>query len=370
MTAIRYKYLVRDTAKSGQVRYYVRRAGFPKIRINGEPGSAPFMRAYHDAIAAMEGQPVALPSARSVRTVRKDSFEWLVNLYYQSPVFQGHAPSTQNKRRGILRRICEEHGHRSKDIPQAAIRAGRDKRGATPAAANNYLKALKAVFRWAVDQHLVETNPVLGVEHLKLHNQIGHHTWTAAECAQFEAAHALGTMPRMAYALAYYTGARRSDLVTLGRQHITGNVIAWDQVKSGQKRARRVVLPVLPELRAAIDAMPTTPALHFIHTVFDKPFSAKSFGGKFKDWTTAANLPDHCTLHGLRKALGMRLAEGGATENEIAAVLGHADTSTAKIYTRAASQVRLAQAGMRTIQTQSVPASTASGDPLGQFGEK
>ena len=78
-------------------------------------------------------------------------------------------------------------------------------------------------------------------------------------------------------------------------------------------------------------------------------------GNAVKRWTQEAGLPDECALHGLRKALGSRLAEAGLTEHQIAAVLGHAGTGAVKAYTRGADQKRLAAEALRTLEAQSVP---------------
>jgi len=78
-------------------------------------------------------------------------------------------------------------------------------------------------------------------------------------------------------------------------------------------------------------------------------------GNAMKRWTQQAGLPGGCALHGLRKALGSRLAEAGLTEHQIAAVLGHAGTGAVKAYTRGADQKRLAAEALRTLGAQSVP---------------
>jgi len=54
--------------------------------------------------------------------------------------------------------------------------------------------------------------------------------------------------------------------------------------------------------------------------------------------------------HGLRKAAGGLLAEMGCTENEIRAVLGHADERTTAIYTRSASRRMLAASAMKKME--------------------
>ena len=49
--------------------------------------------------------------------------------------------------------------------------------------------------------------------------------WTDEECAAFEKRWAPGTMERRAYALALYTGQRKSDLVVMTRAHRKDGVI-------------------------------------------------------------------------------------------------------------------------------------------------
>lgn len=361
MAQVRYQHLINDKDRHGNVRWYVRIKGHKKVRIREEAGSEAFTAAYHAAVSSIKEPQVNTNPVH----VGRNSFEWLVNQYYQSAAFQRGADATKKQRRNILGRICAEHGHMPMDIPRKSIRAGRDARAATPGAANNYLKTMKALYAWAVEQEHIDENPVIGVTRLRPKHSNGFHTWTPAQCLAYERAHPLGTMARLAYAIALYTGARRSDVVRLGRQHMSSGTLAWNQFKSAGKNTERVEVPILPELRDAIDAMPMT-GMHFITTAHGKPFSVAGFGNRFKEWAREANLPNECAIHGLRKALGARLAEGGATENEIAAALGHAGTSTAKIYTRKANQKRLAKAAMSTLQDQSVPPSGTEIIPVGQ----
>lgn len=55
------------------------------------------------------------------------------------------------------------------------------------------------------------------------------------------------------------------------------------------------------------------------------------------------------------------MAEAGATENEIAAKLGHSDTRSASIYTKGANQQRLADAAIRRHTQQSASQNTVAG---------
>jgi integrase len=69
----------------------------------------------------------------------------------------------------------------------------------------------------------------------------------------------------------------------------------------------------------------------------------KGFGNKMRVWCDAAGLPQ-CSAHGLRKAAATRLAESGATTQEIMAVTGHQSLHQVEVYTRAAARPGMADA--------------------------
>lgn len=118
----------------------------------------------------------------------------------------------------------------------------------------------------------------------------------------------------------------------------------WVQQKTG----KRVSILITPELGQALDTA-TSKRMHYVETAHGQPFSVKGFGAAVKRRESKAGLPDTRSLHGLRKADGVRMAEIGATENEIAARLGHTDSRSASVYTKGANQERLADAAVRRI---------------------
>ncbi|MCL4068630.1 hypothetical protein M3484_18860 [Pseudomonas sp. GX19020] len=81
------------------------------------------------------------------------------------------------------------------------------------------LKAIKQVFKFAVQYEHLSQNPAADVEQLKSKGD-GYHSWTLDEIEKFESVHPVGTTARLALALALYTGQRRSDLVQFGKQHV------------------------------------------------------------------------------------------------------------------------------------------------------
>ena len=65
--------------------------------------------------------------------------------------------------------------------------------------------------------------------------------------------------------------------------------LTWRPSKTSQTTGKVLTIPVLPELQAALDAMPRSDALTFLLTEYGRPFaSAAAFGNKFADWCVGA----------------------------------------------------------------------------------
>jgi integrase len=190
-------------------------------------------------------------------------------------------------------------------------------------------------------------------------------TWGDAQIAQYRARWPLGTTARLAIELLLNIAARREDAHAIGKQHIVLNdkgkeCLSWRPSKTRRSTGKRLTIRVLPELRAAIDAMPKSDALAFILNDYGKPFaSAAAFGNKFADWCIAAGLkPVTCDdgrvrnyrAHGLRKAALTILAQHGATGAELMAVSGHSSLAQVQPYIDAVDQERLADAALAKLE--------------------
>jgi integrase len=150
---------------------------------------------------------------------------------------------------------------------------------------------------------------------------------------QYEARHPIGSNARLALALLLYTGARRSDIVLLGRQHVKDGWIKFIAQKNQKRRPVTIELPMPPTLATIIDAT-ITGALTFLVTEYGKPFTAAGFGAWFRKRCDEANLPG-CSAHGLCKAGAARAAENGATAQELMAIFGWLSLKEAERYTAA-----------------------------------
>lgn len=342
MIEVRLKHLVQDVDRHGNLRFYVRMPGRPKVRLREQPGTAKFLAEYQKAVNGehASGRPAPTPLA-------PQSLRWLSHSYQHSAEFRQLEPRTQKVRALILHTICStKHrtGKKLGDMPFAPIqpkhvREIRDVKAGKTEAANSWLKALRQLFRWAVDTQIMEANPAAQVPYLRS-KSAGHHAWTVPEVERYWAAHPVGTRARLAIDLLLFTGQRRGDVVEFGPQHVHNGELTLRQ----EKTRKPLTLPMLPILQASIDATPTGPT-SFLVTEFGKPFTSNGFGNRFRKWCDEAGLP-HCTAHGLRKAGAAIAAENGATDRQLMAIFGWDTAKEATRYTKSADQRRLAREAM------------------------
>ena len=151
-------------------------------------------------------------------------------------------------------------------------------------------------------------------------------------------------------ALMLYGGcARRSDVVTLGRQHLSKDGrLQYKQFKGRNKTPVFIDIPLIKELQRIIDATPCGD-LTFLVTKFGKPFSKNGFGNRMRKWCNEAGLPK-CSAHGVRKAAAARLAELGCTDLEIMAIGGWQTLKEVQRYTRSARKRIMADSAMARVE--------------------
>lgn len=331
------RYVSGYTDARGRVRWRLRVPGRPAFRSTTAAfGSVEWWAWYHEG--TNDVRPAKRPRGHP------DTLEALIVAYYKSTDWAALKASTRVTYRGIIERLREKHGHRLYgELSSGAVKKLMDAQRDTPAAANNLLKILRAIYRFAQARELVSVNPAEGVKPITRRSD-GFHTWTDEQIAQFDARWPLGTKERLAKDLFLFTAQRRSDVRTMGPQHIENGRIRVRQEKTGTP----LLIPLHPDLATSIAAYPPA-QLAYITTRDGAPYSAAGFGNWFAAAVKAAKLPKGVSAHGLRKAAARRLAEAGCTASEIASVTGHKTLKEVERYTRAADQARLAWAAMAKI---------------------
>jgi integrase len=324
------KYVHGYIDRHGRPRHYLRRPGRKKVPLPGLPHSTEFMDAYESALK--DANPVVIGINRSTPGTVAEA----VARYLGSVAFADLAPTTQAMRRATLERFRSEHGQRpirKMQAEHAARLLGRLR----PHAQRNMLKAMRALIAFAMSEGLVDIDPTATVKLKPAKDSGGFPTWPVECIEQYRAHHKLGTIARLALELLYGTMQRRGDVVKLGRQHIKGGILSLRQQKTGIQ----VDIPVLPELAAAIDAVPQG-QLTFLTDESGKPLSPSAFSYWFAERCRESGVPSNLSAHGLRKAGATRLADNGCTDHEIMAWGGWTTLKEVQRYTRAADRKRLA----------------------------
>lgn len=324
---IRVKYVHTDTDRHGNERVYFQRGrGAPKIRLPAKSDSK-FLEAY---AAAIQGAPARIN--RSIHIA--GSFGALIEAYLSSPEFKALKSSTQAVRRRVLDKLKEKHGKKLvKDMQPRHVRELRNE-GLTAHAANSRLKFLKALSAWAVEVGLMEANVARDVPRLKVSTE-GHQPWSSDEIARYRKRHPSGTKARLAFELLINTGARRADVVTLGRQIMDDGALKYRQGKTG----KWITTPINKPLADELAFLPKDQVI-FLLTEYGKPFTANGFGGWFRKRCDEADVEDRAA-HGLRKSGATIAADEGATAHQVKAFGGWTSLAEAERYTRSADGKRL-----------------------------
>lgn len=342
---LKVRYVVRDVDRHGNVRFYVRRKGMPKVRLTEKPGTEAFLREYHMVLS--RGEPsVAPPTSPPTGTYR-----WLCEQYCRSAAFKRLAPSTRQQRRSALEATYAEplkpgDSVTFAEMPLAAVttralRVLRDRRADALGAASDRVKAIRAAFKWGLAEDIIASNPAAGLEKLPMPGE-GLHTWTSEEMERFRERHPPDSTARLALELLLLTGARRSDAIILGRQHCHGGWLRWVQTKNAKRKPITTEIPMRRELQAALEACKVAGQRTFlVNPSSGRSFTSDAFGAWFRDRCLEAGLA-HCSAHGLRKAAAVLAAESGATTRQLMAWFGWLTHGEAERYTRAAERKKLA----------------------------
>lgn len=331
--------------RHGKQRWRYRRKGVT-VSLPGQPGEEAFEAAYSAALAGRSppaavvrhpnhAAPRTLKAAwrhyvqhdgefKRLRQISRDQYIARAERFLEMPVAPGASliyadvPVADLKRRHVKDML----GNMA-DRPHAAYDA---------------LVVLRKMIVVALDLEWIEVDPTHRIKYRP--ETDGHRAWTDDERAAYEARWPLGTLARTAYACALYSGPRRSDLARFRWTDFDHDQFPHTQQKTG----RRLVLPVVPALREALEAAPKL-GEYVLATNRGGGRALGTLTNDFARWTAAAGLRG-CTLHGLRKTLGKILAEEGATTRELMDTLGHTSIAHAELYSREADQARMAKSAL------------------------
>jgi integrase len=351
--------------RHGRLRWRYRRKGVTAA-LPGQPGDETFEAAYS---AALEGRQTQAEIVRHPNHARPRTLKAAWRMHVQSAEWMALRATSKKQyieraERFLAMPVAKGADLIYADVPVADLKRRHIKgllaeMSDRPHAASDALVMLRKMIVVALDQEWIQHDPTHRLRHSP---QIeGHRAWTDAERVQFENHWPLGSTQRTIYALALYTGQRRGDLVRVRWDDCAGDRLPVVQQKTGKK----LILPILPALREALDATPRHGEF-VLSTVSGKPRSAEGLTNDWQRWCDRAGLVG-TTIHGLRKTLGKILAEEGATTRELMDALGHDAIAHAELYSRAAEQESMARSAFNKIRDRLGPRlRVVGGEPIGE----
>lgn len=341
--------LLRERLPSGNFRFRVRVEGHKHKRVSLTiPPEHPDFLAHYRAARAGIALTADSPTEQAVTEFTVD---WLTHLFEASMRQRVDAglmhKGTLHQRSAFYARLRADYGQKHMAMPRHAVENIRDSMTATPGAADNMVKSIRALYAWAIRHGHVTENPASGIE--KINRGTGATAWTLQDMQEFKARHPVGSQAHLALTLFMFTACRIDDVVRLGpANEVTRDGLASLSWQPGKRGSAPVTVPILPPLSLAISATETGSA--YLLTDQGKPFaSSAAFGNKFRTWVAQAGLTDR-SPHGIRKAAGELMALSGASQYHIMAVHGHTQAKTSEIYTKGVNRTRLAAEAMETLR--------------------
>lgn len=316
---------------------YFRRKGQPLIPLPDLPRDHPdFLAAYIEARRQ-------LPSARDHHT--PGTLDALIDACERSERFNAVSAGY----RGILTRHFRELRKSAGSVGYRGLRDRHiqfDVNGAS--SPEDRRKAWRFLCAFGVAAQLLPADPTAGVTAPPRPKTDGHPPWTVGEMAAYRQRWPLGTVPRLAFELLAWTGARISDGVRLGPGMVDHEgVLCFRQAKTGGMAyvpwtcaLPPYALRMEPDRDHLMAALAGAPGGHmtFLATAHGRARSDKALGTLIREAAREAEVEK--SAHGLRKARAVALAEAGATTHQIGAWTGHESLKEVEHYTLRANRRR------------------------------
>jgi integrase len=287
----------------------------------------------------------ALARANATRTNQKNrqgilTLDGLIRSYEKSPEFDMLAESSKRSYARYLavanKRMRDKSGNSApaRSIQKSDVIDLRDQLAIKKGAANQTVRAIGALYKWAVDNEKADKNPATGVMLFKASD---HQPWP--EDLLEEAL--LDPQIGMAVALFYFTGQRINEVVKM----------TWSDIHSNymdvfvQKTKSECKVAILPELRVMLDRerKRSGSAVTVLTNANGEPWTQSGLRQKLQAWALARG--HKVVPHGLRKNAVNSLFEAGCTAAEVS---GITDQSIAMLehYAKGRNKLKLGQSAV------------------------
>lgn len=267
------------------------------------------------------------------------SVEAMIKEFLASPRFARIGSSAATKYVQAANRLNAAMGPAAlSDVRVHHITRWHDTMSETPAMANRMLSCAGVMWRWAMARGLAPHDPTSSVERAPEAKRGG--PWPLADVERAVAE--MRPEIARAVALAFYTGARKSDVLALSPSNVAGDRLVFRQRKTGVETSMQIaphVMAILKEIWPA-DGGP------FLRGERGAPWG-RGFDTQFSKERARIGLEAGRIFHGLRHTAATVAEE--AQPGVAGALLGHTNARITERYTRAARMRRDADAAVAVI---------------------
>lgn len=255
--------------------------------------------------------------AKAARTNRRNkqgilTLDGLIRLYQKSPEWSALSHSSKRsytlylERANKLMRDKRGDSVPARKIERQDVRALRDGMADTPGAASQAVRAVGALFAWAIENEKAKDNPAKGIKKFKSQE---HQPWPEELIEAALADPQVG----MAVALFYFTGQRINEVVRMGWGAIEGDHMRVFV----QKTQSPIRVAILPELMEKLKAQPKD-SVAILTNANGQPWTQSGLRQKLQAWAAARG--HKVVPHGLRKNAVDSLFEAGCTAAEVSGI--------------------------------------------------
>jgi integrase len=366
--------------RNGRIYYYFRYGvdgrgyGGKLIALPGVPGTREFQTAYDGLLREHAPGVVALAARRTGRGVlARGSLGWVIIEYKTKS-------SQWAEAKGSTREVYDRRHHwlaanygsvpiasfdrelmkEIRDLPEFATKKS---------VADGIVGRFGTLWDFAEEHcHLPEMrahngiNPARNVKKLKSGEAASAPLWPLTLCKVFEAHRNRDAVTF--YYLARYTGQRRSDLVTMEWDHVDKTRGDHGEMFVSQvKTSARIWVPMPKRLSDYLDTLPRTGRFIVTSAKTGEGWLPTSVTNEFNRITAELGIFPTDTQgarlindrgnartfspHGLRHLCGVELAHAGASDRQIAAVLGQSTLKMVAVYVKQADQLMLARGAVQ-----------------------
>ncbi len=277
--------------------------------------------------AALKGGPPAAP------VPVEGTVAWVVERYKASNAWKDLAPKTHRNYDKAIVRVVEWCGDkRPEKVTRKAVKAWQEVLEAqAPSFAATILKVFRIVMHFARDLgHKIDN-----FDKLHLYDAGGDgEPWEDYQISAYIDEAIRRGRPSMALAatMAVSLGQREADVIDMKRsawdphaeyQTAGGSVIRGEMTFRQRKTGKLLTVPVLPELRRALEAAPLDDVHFVISEPIRQPYGEDNFRRVHREICRGAGIDDKRLFMHFRHTGATRLGEAGCTEGEIRAITGH-----------------------------------------------